>query len=235
MRGGDEKTTRGSEQLCREREAWHGRRTSVGLPHLELGIALLSMLTVTAYVVQSLVEYRSLCWKLDLREKYVYLEGSYNSSWYQKGQGPQLVAGESQLRRKENTSRRWVAQHWSRSWDILEVQPGLTSHLLSVTVLLWRSDWTEWLSEVLPNQDSCGINGCVKTWLLCEICASKSKESSVKCWRKETRIWWLKSFVLGQEPSIISLAEAAHQLIRGKGYPLLGGSGTKPMFLSPPA
>lgn len=27
------------------------------------------------------------------------------------------------------------------------------------------------------------------------------------------RIWWLKSFVPGQEPSIISFAEAVHELI----------------------
>jgi len=81
VRGGDEKTTKGSEQICRQRGAWDSRKTSAGVPHLELGITLLSRLTVTAYCCCT-IPYgiqKLLLETVDLREKHIYLEGSYKA------------------------------------------------------------------------------------------------------------------------------------------------------------
>lgn len=72
---------------------------------------------------------------MERRQKYIYLEGSYKDQRakfilaipvdIRRGMGHSLhAAGESQLRCEENTSRRWVTQHWSRSWEVLEAQPG---------------------------------------------------------------------------------------------------------------
>lgn len=176
--------------------------------------------------------------------EHIYLKGSYKDKRakfilaipvdIRRGKGHSLWLGRVRRdARKTLPEGGWCSTGAGpgRFWQLSQASQGWP-HLLLVIVPPWMRDWAEWPPEDPPSQDSHGAKGCGKTRLLCEIWASKSKESEVKCWRKDTRIYWLKSFVLGREPSIISLAEAVHQLIRVKGYPPLGGSGTKPIFSS---
>lgn len=168
------------------------------------------------------------------------LEGSYKTAKFilavladvRRGKGHSLSLGRVRSAvRKTLPGGGWCStgaglrRFWGRS--------QLWPHLLLVTVLLWLTDWTEWPPGVPPTEDSHSAKRCRKRQLLCEICTSKSQNPEVL--KKRDQDCWLKSFVLGQRPSIISPAEAVPQLIRAKGYPPLGGSKTKPTFLSPVA
>lgn len=167
---------------------------------------------------------------LKRQESKIYL---WNFSWHKKGWGPQFAARKSQVRGKENTTRRWVVQHWNRSCEALKAQPGKPPKLL-----LGLTSSTVRNSPALSNLPSPSqltfpwCKGCGNTRFLWEISASKSKWSgekkrpgSVGC----RVLSWDRSQALShwQKSSLSSVEwEATHPW---------GSRNKKPMFLSPVA